>query len=346
MHHLIFCRDGVLRRSFVSREPGTDLVISRHLPLRAWELAVEPMAFLGSLDSRIAFEEGLTVLELMENLSPWAETMTGVASMDFPAFLEEARLSTGTGHPELEKVSLRYEAVIGAMPKYEHGPRRVRKENGSFTLLAGKSLISGKLTVNAGWACNALLKPEIRSRYDGAESLSLTLSPMSGWAQLPISIETDGYILDETAMKSAQRFLGSDLSIMREDHPMMSLTAPQEGRGALSRYPLNPPPPRLYDTVVKGFLAGAGFPYSPMQRESTVETLKQRVEDMEAAGGREEEGASRERPESHDAFEAEQRQKALAERWILEQVMGASESLGLEVRNRDSRSEPGPVLFK
>ena len=44
MHHLIFSREHILRRSFVSCNSAADMIISRLLPLCAWEDAVEPQA--------------------------------------------------------------------------------------------------------------------------------------------------------------------------------------------------------------------------------------------------------------------------------------------------------------
>ena len=91
MADLIFSRDGVLRMRVSAYDRVSKKRLGRLVPLRAWEAGVDEHAFLKSLHSAISFEDGLSVGEMMENLAPWAEMMTGVACMDFPAFLEEAR---------------------------------------------------------------------------------------------------------------------------------------------------------------------------------------------------------------------------------------------------------------
>ena len=128
MEALYFCRDGILRRSFSRYDADARNHHMRKVPMQVYEACIAPSAFAKSLHSYVVFEAGLTVEEMMENLSPWADFMTGVACMDFPAFLKEIRNDPQEKLDEVVKITLNYACSITAMPKYDRS--KIKKEKG------------------------------------------------------------------------------------------------------------------------------------------------------------------------------------------------------------------------
>lgn len=61
MEVIHFCTDGVLRRPVTVLDPINKNHKSRLVPLKAWEQAVDPAAFLSALHANILFNDGLTV---------------------------------------------------------------------------------------------------------------------------------------------------------------------------------------------------------------------------------------------------------------------------------------------
>lgn len=283
MERLIFCRDGVLRRHFHAYDRVEKARIITQIPLLAWQNAVDDNAFLKSLGSEICFEDGLTVGEMMRNLSPWADVMTGVACMDFPAFLEEcANPYEGTG--ELSRIELTYTANLKSVPKFGPVEKRFeKKENGLFSFNIGKPMFTGKLEMETGWDYRAMLTEEGKAAYDGAEHVSLSFSPVSEYQHVPLHILTEAVLYDETSYGFDNRkFLGTSKAVTRTDHP--NVKTEQIGTSRKSRHyvPIEAPTPKFYETLVCGFLWDMGFSYSPVQRDAQRDEIIASKEEVDA----------------------------------------------------------------
>ncbi len=283
MEVIRFCRDGVLRRSFSIGNRRTDKRISLRVPLRVWENAVDPEVFLKSLNSHVIFDDGLTVGELMANLAPWADTMTGVAAMDFPAFLAETRRPSAEPLEEISHVALRYHVSIQPVPAFEKCEPLFRKtNNGLYAVTPGKRLRTGRLQVEASWDNHAILKPERRDLYDGSESISLSFSPLSDWQHLPIVIETTGTLVDETALAGSAAYLGTRKALTRKDHPNVIAQIRSDGRRGNHEIQIDAPLPTFFDSIVRGFLWDVGFYYTPKERDKIGEDLRVQAEKIDA----------------------------------------------------------------
>ena len=283
MEFIKFSRDGVLRRSFYAKDPVSGEVVSCLMPLSAWESAVDPRAFLKSLHSGIGFEEGLTVAELLENLAPWADIMTGVACMDFPAFLAEARLPQHKGLEEVSHIALRYIASIQPVARFDMSGMGMREQaDGARAFHIGKPVKSGKLRIEAGWSNHAMLHEEHRAAYQGETAVSLSFSPLSEWAHVPIIIETAALLYDETAIPSSAVYMGTRKALTRTDHPNVAGRKSGNGRTRANEIAIEIPMPTLFTTVIEGFLWDLGFDYSPVQRDQTSSELSAQVAELTA----------------------------------------------------------------
>jgi len=272
MNTLHFSRDGILRRAFTSRDPAkiaTERYTTRYIPLRAWEGSADPDVFLKSLHDVIVFEPGLTVEELFENMSPWADTMRGVACMDFPAFLEEMRTTAEKPDDEIELISLAFRAEISVVPRFDRKGAVVKK--GVFNI--GRPAHTGRLSLEEGWHMDAMLKEASRANYDGAQSVSLSFSPLSEWKHLPIVIHDKASIRDSTACKHNTVYLGTEQSLTAQDHQNVTVNRNSSGAVLGHDIAIDPPSPTFFDALVRGFLWDVGFHYSPFQRDDCRDSV-------------------------------------------------------------------------
>lgn len=327
MDDLIFSRDGVLRRYFGAYDTVSRDVVKRLVPLLAWEAGVDKNVFLKSLSSGVSFEDGLTVGEMMENLSPWADVMTGVACMDFPAFLEESRRG-GERVKDISRIELRYQVIIEAVPRFER-VKPAESDSGKRDLESvlglGRPLKTDKISAESRWEYSALLTDDGRARYDGSESVSLSFTPVSEYAHLPLVINPIGSLLDQTPF--GRRYLNTKLPLLNPDNP---LTERVEGSSVLTlRSVINAPSPNFFDTLVGGLLWDMGFSYSPAQRDASAESLKRRVDDIRGDGSVSEPGPE---PEVDEEF--------CSKLLLLKRAEEAALDLGLNI------TEPPPVPEK
>ncbi|MFG6572278.1 hypothetical protein ACGYLO_11795 [Sulfitobacter sp. 1A13353] len=281
MNTLHFCRDGILRRTITTRLPEvTDdyRFETRLIPVQAWEASTDPDVFLKSLHDGIVFEDGLTVGEVFENLAPWAETMRGVACMDFPAFLEEMRSTHDNPMQDVDKITISFDAEISAVPRYEReGPIfEDRKMN------LGTAAFTGRISLDQGWNMTARVKEEYRAEYDGAESVSLSFCPLSEWKHLPICIDKAGNLRDETANKRASVHLGTEQPLTAADHKNVKLTASPEGVVFGHDIVIDAPEPTFFHALIRGFLWDVGFHYSPVHRDETRDSIMASVDEINA----------------------------------------------------------------
>lgn len=275
MADLIFSRDGVLRMRFSAYDRVSKERLGRLVPLRAWEAGVDEHAFLKALHSAISFEDGLTVGEMMDNLAPWAEMMTGVACMDFPAFLEEARRG-GKQVEDISRIELRYYASLEAVPRFERIKPKDREDGGDFfsSLGIGRPMRTDRVSIESRWDYSAVLTEKGREAYDGSESVSLSFTPVSEYAHLPLIINRRGSFHDQAPYGS--EYIGTSLPLLNPDHP---LTEEVKGsRVSARRLPIDAPSPNLFDTLVRGLLWEMGFDYSPAQRDKSGEKVMRSVE--------------------------------------------------------------------
>lgn len=278
-----FCRDSVLRRTFVARNADTGERISWHVPLRVWEEAADPDIFLKALQNYILFEEALTVGELMENLAPWANTMTGVAAMDFPAFLAEVRREPTAPEEKLSHIALRYKISIRPVPAFEKQEKLLyRREDGYYVFNPAKRVRTGRLTVDGGWDSHAILKQEHRAGYDGAESISLDCSPTNAWKHLPTLVDAAGMLCDETAVAGNAAYLGTRKALTRKDDPNVVTGTLPNGQSGMNEIPIDAPLPTFFDAIIRGFLWEVGFHYSPEERDRFCEGLQEQLVRLDA----------------------------------------------------------------
>lgn len=283
MEVIHFCTDGVLRRSVTILDPTNKNHKSRLVPLQAWEQAVDPAAFLSALHANILFDVGLTVGHLMENLEPWGDTVTGLARMDFAAFLAEMHRQPEDPVESVAHIALRYSATVSPVPAYERSRSRPRKlKSGFYRFNPGKRLFSGRLNLVEGWENHALLRAEFRDYYNGAESISLGFTSLADWKHLPILIEDTGVLDDETVSPGSAQFLGTRKPLTRRDHPNVEFPLLPDGRAASHRIRIDAPLPTLFDTVIRGFLWDLGFHYSPATRDRTRDDLRKQIAGIDA----------------------------------------------------------------
>jgi len=332
MSILIFCRDGILRKSFHVRDPQTGSFLSRNIPVRAWEAAVDEHIFLKGLNSAFKLESGLTVRQLMENLAPWSDIMTGVASMDFPSFLDEVRRQPDQIVDDVSHIEISYGVTIQAVPQFE-GTGIVKLSDGTSEFKIGRAVKTGRIDVQQGWDNAAILNAAGRSRYEGSESISLSFSPLSGWGHLPIVIGENAVLRDETSTRMAARFLGTRMALTRSDHPNVRV-ADQASKGDIPHeIEIDAPEPTFYATLVKGFLWDVGFHYSPVLRDEVAGSLRDQVSAIDE--GRLEELTDD--LEEKDQSEFQQKTK------MLEAVENAAVKLGLRITSVPE--EQDEVLF-
>ncbi len=323
MNTLHFCRDGILRRTITTRVPEvTDSYRfeTRLIPVQAWEASTDPEVFLKSLHDTIIFEDGLTVGEVFENLAPWAETMRGVACMDFPAFLKEMRSPHEKPMQDVDLIMISYGAEISAVPRFEReGPIfEGRKMN------LGKPAFTGRLSLDQGWNMTARVKEEYRAEYDGADSVSLSFSPLSEWKHLPIRIEKTGSLRDETAADRASIHLGTKQPLTAADHKNVKPAMSPQGNVFGHDIVIDAPSPTFFHTLIRGFLWDVGFHYSPVQRDETRDSIMASVDEINAMESIEELDAPK-----ADAYEIDDEDRA--EIALMGKLVAKASEMGLAV---------------
>lgn len=264
MGMLHFCRDGILRRDFGRYERVARTHHDALVPLRAYERVVDHDVFLKSLHSQIILEDGLTVGEMMENLAPWADKMTGVGVLDFPAFLAEVRRDPVDRVEDVEKIALVYHAALTTSP-------------GFGTLNA-----PNKLTIEEGWDMQALLTPAGRDEYDGATSIAIDYTPMSEWKHLVIDIDPEGCFSDETASSLERGYAGIDRPLTEGSHPLVQTQQDNQGRVFRHQISIEVPSPTFFNCLIRAFFWEVGFSYSPAQRDDQFEKLVTSIEELES----------------------------------------------------------------
>lgn len=283
MEPIIFSRDGVLRRDFYAYNRLTQERISRVVPLRAWETAVDPDVFTKSLHSPIFFEDGLTVCEMFENLAPWSDQMTGIACMDFDAFLEEVRNPATERDADLSHIEISYRMSIGAVPKFKKVKRDFTKnKDGTSTWNMGKPMKTGRLRVETHWDMNVMLTESGKANYDGSDTVSLSFSPICEWGHLPMRLNAQGMFYDETASFTQSAYLGTTKSLTRSNHPNITTRVNDNGRSSSSEIKIDAPTPTFFNTLIRGCLFDIGFYGSPMLRDEKGQELAGRVDELNA----------------------------------------------------------------
>jgi len=276
MNQLHFCRDGVLRRTMMTHEDAGFVV--NLLPLQAWEAASNKHIFLQALHDVVVLEAGLTVGELFTNLEPWAENMTGIACMDFPAFIEEMRNIPDDFDDDISKVILEYGISIDAVPCFE----RDDEIDDRNTFSIGRPVPTGRLMIDRGWSMTAIVKAENRDDYYGEESVSLSLTPLSEWQHVEIKISTKAMLRDATAWDKNAVYLGTEESLTKAGHQNVDVVLSRAGHVTGHNIAIDPEAPTFFDAIVRGFLWDVGFHYSPAERSRTLEKVVGSIEQLNA----------------------------------------------------------------
>jgi len=316
MEMLHFCRDGVLRRRFARYDPTT----SRHdvdlIPLQAYIEVVDKHAFLKELHAPIAFEDGLTVGEMMENLAPWQDLMIGCGVLDFPAFLEELRHEPVNPVDEVDAVVLRYSATLKAVPEFEE------PAPGEFV---GAVKVSGAITLEQGWDMETALSAAGVKEYGAGLNLAIDHVPICEWKHLPITIAQWGTFRDDTASSTDQEYLGVQRAITDATHPFNTKIVSRHGVVSAHSMTIAAPGPTFFDTLIRGFMWNVGFAFSPAQRDREIEEMEAVFEKQSGSDGTSSE-------QDHTArYEAE----FLRRSDHLKQIKKASHGLGLTCKALD-----------
>lgn len=323
MESLKFCRDGVLLRQTRAWDPDESKHRGRPVPLIGWQEAVDPHAFLKGLHSAISFEPGLTVLEFFENLAPWAEQMIGVACMDFPAFLAEARRApSGDDMSDLSHIELFWRGEISPVPAFTRPKERFSKdENGLNIFHVGRPKKTGRIGLSSRWDMSVRLTEKGRENYGGSESVSLSFQPISDWAHLEIRILEEGRLYDETVLPSSRAYMGTKIPLTNPQHPLV-LAGEHPDRGPLS-IACDSPAPTFFDTVVRGMLWEIGFDYSPAQRNRSADKLRESLAEARAMLDGEAPA-----PSPANSYEMIRREEFLADMRRIEEAEAAAVRMG------------------
>ncbi|MFX4300347.1 hypothetical protein [Pseudosulfitobacter pseudonitzschiae] len=328
MEVLHFCKDGVLRRSFSGYDRATRKHHSYRVPLQIYIDCIDPDAFLKSLHSTIVFENGLTVGELMENLSPWADIMTGVGCLDFPAFLSEIRQTPPEITTSVDRIALAYNCSVTAVPRFDRNG--IKDEKGIFNM--GKPVVTDMIQIEEGWSMEAYLTEEAREEYEGSKTVSLSFTPMSEWKHLPIVIEPEANLYDETASRHSQNYLSAKKSLTNASHPLVEEVIGPNGNVFRHRLSLAPPSPRFFDALICGFFWDVGFHYSPVVRDEFAEDIRKSVRELDQ---KLDEGVEiPEEPEDHD-LDDEQDLEFAVFTMQMEKIEKEAKRLNLSIRRPD-----------
>jgi hypothetical protein len=325
-----FCRDGILRVHPKAWDPDERAHKGRRVSLQAWQEAVDSRAFLKSLRSPIRFEPGLTVLELFENLAPWADLMSSIACMDFPAYLAEARRApSGQDMSQLSHIDVFWRSIISPVADFTPPTERFSKDDkGRREFNVGKPKKTGRIEADCGWDMSVMLTEAGRAEYDGQSSVSLSFCPISDWAHLELRLLEEGLLFDETIAKSSQDFLGTQIPLINAQHPLVT-ARPQTNSNA-QVMACDPPAPAFFETLVCGVMWEIGFDYSPVQRDARYEDLKDRVEQVRSA---EAEGAFKDPdPDLISDYDRKERARFLEDMRQIEAAEVVAERLGIGAR--------------
>lgn len=260
MSILYFCRDGILRKRISSGMMGRE---GPEAPLLSLKDFTESL-FLGSIHDAIDLEEGITLREIFENLSPWPDIMSGIACMDFPAFLDEIRSKTDTRFDDGQEIRLEFVAELSAAPKFKE-PFLVETDS---KIEISDPVFTGKVDIESFWVMSAMLKPEARHEYHGSDSVSLSFTPLPEWGHLPVRVSQNAVLYDRTGEGSQLVFLGHNAAITSPDHPNVKVTSTSAHEIAI-----RVPQPTFFHTLLRGLLWDVGFHYSPTERDSVAEDV-------------------------------------------------------------------------
>ena len=291
MNVLLFCRDGILRRSMTTRTGNNRGWTTSRLAVRAWEASVDENIFLKTLHDTVVFEDGLTVGELFTNLEPWAKTMTGIACMDFPAFLSEIRQDPKPDR-KISEIILALDVSIMPVPKFDRsdldritGKNRDKAKRKNSLLIPYKSprpKKTGLLYMNYIWSMTAMLHPEYRDENNGETCISLSHTELFKWQHVPIKFKPRAEFHDETAYRKNAVFLGTRKSLTKSGHQNVRKVLLDDGRVREHCIDIESPEPTFFDAVIRGFLWDVGFFYSPIQRDQSRDKIIRRIKEIDA----------------------------------------------------------------
>lgn len=319
---LLFCRDGVLRRSHGYYDEERDEHISSITPLRAFEI-VDPHIFLKCLNNVVRFEEGLTVLELFENLAPWDQTMIGVACMDFPAFLKEARKQEDL-FEDMDRVEISYHTELKVSPRFKESRLefKLTEDSRFLELIPSDPEVSDILEIEAHWSSKGCYKePKYFSDIGRSEdSCSLDMSPISRWSHLRITISNKAQFIDRTPFDTDH--LSDKKPITNHCHGLAKTEVGDSENLISIGFPLEAPLPTFYDTIVHGFLWKIGFFYSPATRDETTEELRKQIASLDSNDNAYE-----------SIYEEHRRRERAFEKEYFETVLGIASKLDLSPKS-------------
>lgn len=226
---IYFCCDGILRKSEHIREDTTGRSVSCLLPVKAIE-EHEPGFFLKLLNATVRFEPGLTVRDFFLNLEPWADLMSGIACMNFPAFVEAARRPV-VPHPDFADIS-----HIALSPVCDI-----------------EALVPDRPGVTLSWQCRAV------SRLDGRRSFSLFCAALEHWSHVALRIERRCTLTDYTARRGGSQSGGVPLL-----NPAHQAVCPSLKYGPhVLQADVEVEDTPFFQTIVAGFLWELGFFHEP-----------------------------------------------------------------------------------
>jgi hypothetical protein len=229
-------------------------------------------------------EDNLTVRELFKNLEPFADTLEGLAAMDFKEFAKESRKPPTSMENRDTFKCIRVESYyeLRAVPEYERVPEeKVEPDiDGKFyssealfkSLGIGAPKKTNRVSLEKIWTNCAVLRAPEKDEHTGTEidSYSISYSPVCDWAHLPIHINKTAKLTDDTQVLN---FMDTDEPLLNPNHPLVK-GRPGSENSCIYSVQIEEEAPTFQEAIIEGCLYEWGFHYSPMQRDEMIEKLE------------------------------------------------------------------------
>lgn len=280
---LYLCRDGTLRVLHVTYDRKTKTRTIYYIPIDQYERYLSN-AFLKLIRKPFDMEDNLTVRELFKNLEPYADTLEGLASMDFKEFAKESHKPPTSMKDRDTFKCIRVEPYyeLRAVPEYERIPEeKVEPDiDGKFyssealfrSLGVGAPKKTNRFSLEKIWTNCAVLRVPEKDEHTGNEidSYSVSYSPVCDWAHLPIHISRTARFTDDTQVLD---FMDTDEPLLNPNHPLVSARPGNENSCTYS-VQIEEEAPTFQEAIIEGCLYEWGFHYSPMQRDEMMKQIE------------------------------------------------------------------------
>jgi hypothetical protein len=210
MPSAIFCRDGILRVRIPSR-------IDRHnLDLPGKTVAVtERGQFLGQLNECFELEDGITLREIFENLSPWKTEITAISQIDMSLIKARLQNCSRAAIQKFSHLEIASQFLIQEVPGYS--------EASSGRLMLASREITDQISIAQIWNLVGALRQEEISYSGTPFERVVTFYQLDDWnledlADLPVKLAETAEINDNTACE--REHLSFKASLINSEHPL------------------------------------------------------------------------------------------------------------------------------